>query len=317
MGTRYVGLGHETTYGTPVTATRYEETVADVKPDQGWIIPTPVVSRAFRKKNLGPYLAMGSIGDFGINPEGIVGDLLCGTFGSWLSQQQGGTSAWLHTFAPYDTIEPFTLRLGVEQTERILAGMLVESLSIKMPHDDDIKLSADVLSGFIETKNTIGTPTLSTLQNLHMRDASTVFTIAGSSRKAHLYDCEITIKNNISRKSNYGTRTLATQRLGNREVTGRLSAYFDDTTEYDQFIAGTEFTLIITAVGPTIVGSYKYQLGLELRKCVFLKDAVPAIKPQSDPLVIDAPFKAFYDAGGFNGEARATLQNTITNYNPI
>lgn len=56
--TRYVGMGKETTYGTAVAATRYGETIASLKPDQGWKIPKPVAYRAFMKKYLGPYQTM-------------------------------------------------------------------------------------------------------------------------------------------------------------------------------------------------------------------------------------------------------------------
>ena len=315
MGIRYTALGKETgEYGTPVAATRYAEAIASIKPDQGWNIPSPIASRAFRKRNLGPYRARGLIGDFPVEPENIIGELLMGVFGSE-TPTNPYAGVYLHTFAPADTLPSYTLRLGVEQTERILAGGLIESLTVKFPHDNDIQASAEVLSGFVETKVAIGTPTISALQALNMQNAASVLTIATVNKRTLIYDLGVTLKNNIPfDRGDLSGRTFATKRYGQRKVSGRLSAYFDDTTEYDRFIAGTEFTLIATAVGPIFASTYTYQLGFELRKCAY-SGGVPDVKPQSDPLVIDAPFEALYDAtDGFNAEAKATLQNAVAAY---
>jgi len=314
--TRYIGLGKELNYGEAVAASRYAEAVASIKPDQGWVIPPPIASREFRKRNLGPYRARGQIREFPVEPENIIGELLYAVFGNVSSAQQGGTSAYLHTFSPADTLPSYTVRIGVEQTERILLGGLVESLGIRFRHDDDVKATAEFLSGFLETKASLGSPTISALQALNMQEASSALSIAGVSKRNVVYDLEINIKNNIPfQRGDLSGRTFAKKRYGQREVTGKLSAYFDDTAEYDRFIAGTEFTLIILANGPIITGAYRYYLSFELRKCIYLRDSVPDIAPQNEPLVIDAPFKAFYDTtGGFNAEAKATLQNTITSY---
>ena len=313
MGNRYLGLGKESTYGTAVAATRYLEAIASIKPDQGWIIPPPIASRAFRKRNLGPYRARGTIGDFPVEPENI-GELLLGAFGS-VSTQNLVTGVYKHTFSPANILPSYSVRMGVEQTERILVGGLVESLTVKFAHDKDIQASAEILSGFVEQKAIIGSPTISALQALNMQNAASVLTIDVMNKRNIIYDLELTIKNNIPfDKGDLSGRTFATKRVGQREVSGKLSAYFDDTTEYDRFIAGTEFTLIITAQGPLIVTDYYYKLGFEARKCVY-SGGVPDVKPQNEPLVIDAPFKALYDTtDGFNAEAKATLQNAIAAY---
>jgi hypothetical protein len=316
MGTRYVAVGKETVaYGTPAAATRYAEAIASIKPDQGWVIPPPIASRAFRKSNLGPYRARGSIGDFPVEPENIIGELLMGAFGAE-TPTNPYAGVYLHTFAPADTLPSYTLRLGVEQTERILAGCLIESLTVKFPHDKDVQASAEVLSGFVETKGAIGTPTISSLQALNMQNAASVLTIATVNKRTLVYDLELTIKNNIPfNRGDLSGRTFATKRVGQREVTGKLSAYFDDTTEYDRFIAGTEFTLDVKAVGPIIASTYRYYLEFELRKCIYLSDVSPGVKPQNELLVVDAPFKAFYDTtGAFNAEAKGYLENAIAAY---
>jgi len=675
MASRYVGLGKETTYGIAAEATRYLEAIASIKPDQNWVIPSPIASRAFRKCNLGPYRARGNIGDFPVEPENI-GELLLGVFGSDIVTNPY-TGVYLHTFSPADILPSFTIRKGVEITERVLPGGLTEALTVKFAHDKDIMANAEVFSGFVETKlgtppapsllgtsttcygvnysyqrksfyangrfwcfysdgtnmvyrtsvdgttwtsattikacsdgyefsvlfdgtylhyvqakltslyyrrgtpnangsitwsaveqtvlttynaaeypyvsvdsngyvwisyteyhytgpgandypfviksgnndgtwgttpggfphqlypdpyttwrtsvipltngkmlaiyaftdagikvkswtgsawgsekttssliqdgfahsavaegdnvhivflkkttydilhvkyyyienifgaettiqasaiigsapvlsrnpntnnlycfwvgspvqyhvyykkrigetwdssptdwinesvdgfndngaltafyeaytNKIGLlymtmvggpfkvkfgflafmpqPVISPLQALNMQGATSILTIVGDVR-ALAYDLEITIKNNIPfDKGDLSGRTFSTKRAGQREVTGKISLCFNNTTEYDRFIAGTPFTLIVRADGPVISGVYRYFIGLELRKCIYI-GGVPDVKAQNESLVIDAPFKAFYDStDGFNAEAKATLQNTIAAY---
>lgn len=314
MGTRYVGLGKEDTYGDMVVADRWAEAVASMKPDQGFIIPKPVASRADRKRNLGPYRARGNIGDFPVEPENIIGELLYGVFGGHaVTNPYAGV--YLHTFSPADTIPSYTEHLGVELKERLIGGALIESLTVKFAHDNDILANAEVFSGFTESNTTIQTPTISPLQALNMQNASSVLTIATVSKRSLISDLEISIKNNIPfNKGSLADREFSTKRIGKRDVTGKLTAYFDDTTEYDRFLAGTEFTLIITALGPLIASTYRYQLGFELRKCAYT-GGTPDVKAQDELLVIDAPFKALYDTtGGFNAEGKATLQNGIATY---
>ena len=314
MGFRYIGLGKEATYGSAVAASRYLEAIASIKPDQNWVIPPPIASRAFRKRNLGPYRARGNIGDFPVEPENI-GELLLGVFGTVASVQQGSTAAYLHTFSPADTLPSYTVKIGVEQTQRVLPGGLIEALTVKFPHNGDITANAEVLSGFVESKASVVGPTISPLHALNMQDADSILTIADLNRRTLAYDLELTIKNNIPfDKGNLAGRYFEPKRFGQREVSGKLSTYFDDTTEYDRFIAGTEFTLVIVAQGPEFVTGYYYTLKFELRRCAY-SGGVPDVKPQNEPLVIDAPFKALYDTtGGFNAEAKATLRNTITSY---
>lgn len=309
---RYIGLARErSTYGTPEAMIHTEDAKSSFKPDQNWIMPPSIARRDATKRNLGPYRTRGSIGDFPVCPEGIIGDLLYGVFGSISTSTPYG-NVYIHTFSPADTLPSYTMRQGVEQTERIIPGGLVESLKVRFPHNDDIQANAEVLSGFPETKTSLGTPLISPLQALNMQGATSVLTIEGANKRNLIYDLEIMVKNNIPfDRGDLSGRTFATKRFGQREVTGKLSAYFDDTTEYDRFIAGTEFALIVRADGDIFqVGGYKYYLQFELRKCIYLRDTAPDVTPINSPLVIDAPFKAFYDTtGGFNAEAKATLQN--------
>lgn len=314
---RYLAIGKETVaFGTPAAAVRYEAGVGDVKPDQNWIIPEPVVQREMRKKSLGIYRARGTIGENFAEPEGILGDLLLGAFGSE-SVTTPITGVKRHLFTGAETLPSYTLRLGVEQTQRIIAGMLVESLTLKYKYNDAVKYTAEVLSGVVETKAAIDTPTLSALKSFAPTEGTNVCTIATADKKALVYEAELTIKNNIPfDRGSLAGRGFDTKRYGKREVSGKLSMYFDDSTEYDRFIAGTEFDLNLKIQnGEIVVEPQPYYLELDVRKCVYEKGVAPPVKPQNEPLVVDAPFKAFYDTtAGFNSECKVTLQNSIAAY---
>jgi hypothetical protein len=191
-----------------------------------------------------------------------------------------------------------------------LAGCLVNSLKIRFPHEDNIKATADILQGgAIETKGSLQTPSFSTLQPFAASPAA-VLTIAAADKKAYVYDGEVSIDNRIPDRGSLSSRYMPRIRQGERQVTGKISAYFDETVEYDRFLAGTEFELIAKWEGPVITGAYKYSLQLQLAKCVYLRDVAPHVAAASEPLVIDAAFQSFYDST-YN-DITVALQNTIS-----
>jgi len=312
---RYVGLGKETTYGVSVATTRYIDTIADIKPDQNWLIPTPIGQRMFWKKALGMYRSRGTVGDFPVEPENL-GEILLGVLGS-VTTTNPASGVYLHEFKGADSIPSYTLRKSVEQTDRVLPGGLFESLTLRInPEDREaaVKAKAELLSGFVETKAIPVSPSFSTLQPFDLGNAGNEMQIAGVNKKDLVFDFEVTMKNNIPfGRGDLSGRTFSKKRLGSREITGKLSAFFDDTTEYDRFIAGTDFSLWAFIKGPVISGAYSYTLSISLPKCVYLRDATPNIVPMNEPLVINAPFKAFYDPSS-TYDFLISLQNTISGY---
>jgi len=312
---RYVGLGKETVYGSAVAASCYSPVVASLKPDLNWIIPVPVADRSYRKKVMGNYRARGNIGEFEVDPEGLIGYLLLGVFGKE-TVTVPDTGVYIHTFKSASTLPSFTARLGVEVTERVAPGVLVESLTLRFSQGQPVKAQAEIYSGFPESKNAINSsPAFSTLDFFTQQNNATSFTIGGVESGTLIYDLEVTIKNNIPfNLGDLSGRTFSTKRYGQREVTGKVSLYFEDTEEMDRFLSGAEFTLAASVAGATITGAHKYGVGFDLRKCVYLKDAVPDITNISEGLkIVNAPFQAFYDSG-LDSEASATLQNTISTY---
>lgn len=311
---RYIGIGKETSYGTAVAATRYVEAVDTFQPDPGVVILDPVAQRARKDKVLTKFRARGNIGAWEVKPEDIIGEALYGVLGAVSSAQQGGTSAYKHTFTPADTIKSWTLRKGVELNELVYPGCLFNQLTFQTRHPEILKAILEVFGvGAAPSKVSLGTPTFSALQPFVYHQCT--ITLAGSDKSTLVYDASVVINNNIPiNRGGHGNKYIPKIRVGDRVVNGKLSTYFDETDQYDAFIAGTEFTLNLKWVGATIEGSYKYTLELDLAKCVYRSRGAPEIKSIKEPLAVDAPFDALYKTDSYNAEMKAYLTNTITSY---
>jgi hypothetical protein len=310
---RYVGIGRETgSYGTAVAAVRYAEAVAKIKPSQGWVIPEPVARRDPQKANLGPYRARGNVGPFEAEPQNVFLDLMYAALGKVTTT---GTGPYTHQFRGEDSLPSYTLRLGVEKTERVLPGCLVESLRIHIPWNGDVMAQAEIFSGFPETKASLATPTISPLKafNQCTYPSSNLMTIQTKDCRSLVYDLEFLIKNNIPfNRGALDGRNFSVKRYGKREITGKLSIAFDDTDEYDRFIAGTDFTLVAHIVGDIISGADRYSLHFEMGTCRYVGDAVPDVTPINEPLVIaDAAFQSFYDPS-YTNALEAAIINSVS-----
>jgi len=313
--TRYIGIGKESTFGQAVAASRYVEASDSFQPDPGVTILEPVAFRASMYQQLTKFRARGNIGAWKVLPEDIIGEALYGVLGAKSSAQQGGTAAYKHTFTPADTIVSWTLRKGVELTELVNPGCLFNKLTLNSRHAEMLEAILEVVGvGAAPSKTTLGTPTFSTLLPFVYHQCTIL--LAGGNKSTMVYDSSVDINNNVPvDKGGHGSQYMPKIRVGNREVSGKLSTYFDETNQYDAFIAGTEFTLNLKWVGAQIGATgYYYTLELDLPRCIYTSRGAPEIKPLAEPLVIDAPFRALYKTDTYNADIKAYLTNTITAY---
>jgi len=317
---RYLGLGREDSgFGTAANASRYVETIAKLIPDQGWIIPDPICDPSRTKKNLGPYRIRGNVGPFDVTPDNI-GEMINAALGNnAYNATNNDTKSRTHSWKCGNDLDSYTLRIGAEIEERILAGMLANSLNFKASHGENVQATvAWVGPGAAESSTTLDTLTrsnLSALQPFVYHQASgTLLVGAGSpgDKSANIFDIELNIENNIPvDRGNFNSRYMPKIRRGSRSVTGKLSAFFDDDDEYDRFIAGTPFILDLKFVGPTITSPRYYTLRWYMPVCVYLRDAAHPIQPMDEPLAIDCPFQALYDDGTYT-ELYIQLENQLT-----
>jgi len=290
---RYFGIAQEYTFKTEKAASVYTNISREsIVPDQGWIIPETVARRTFDKKVLGAFRARGNI-EFPVEPENGIGWYLKWVLGSVTSSQQGGTSAYKHTFKSADAIKSFTGRVGVDISERILGGCLLNSLALRFAHGEELTGVAEVFAAE-EAKGSIGSPTFSALDPFVFSQATVEF---ADEAKAIVAEGEVRINNRIPfDRGVLGSRYFPKIMVGKRLVDGRLSLFFDDAAEYDRFLAGTEFKLELLTQGPQIGATgYYYSLNVIMTKCIYLRDTAPHVD-RRELIVLDAPFQAFYDS---------------------
>ncbi len=317
---RYVALGVEENLGAVAEATRYQESVETIATDLGWIIPEPISKRAYQKRQAGPYRELGDIGEFDVDPNGIIGDLLYGVLGKVTPHPQDppNEEAIMHSFVPWDTLPSYTVRIGTEQNERILEGMMVNSLKLRFATGENLKATAGMIGPHSpETDQVLQTPTINPLQAFTYHQASIKTGEAETEMNTFVYAAEILINNNLPTKGDLSSRYLTTKRYGHRKVTGKLSMYFESEVERDKFLLGTPFNLIVTFTGPIIAGTtLPYYLQVILYQCQYT-GGTSHVKPHTEPLVLDAPFQAFYEGVSplAEKEIEAAIQDTVSNYN--
>lgn len=312
---RYVALGKESSFQVAVAASVYLNARCSDNPDNNVVTLKPVATQNETDYLVGPYTNQGKIEEYYVKPDNI-GELLMAIFGTDTPAQQGGSAAYLHTFTFNDVPPSYTVRKGVELDEEVLAGCLFNDLNVKFTAKDGVKAAAGFYNTKLKTSTTIGVPSLSSLSAfpcMNLSAASGNLTIAGSDKRATIYEAEIDVARSIpfNKVFNLSSREMPAKMVGGRTVTGKLSAIFNSITERDRVLAGTPFTLVANIAGALIADTYYYSLGFELRNCVYLSGGSPAVKDADEPLVAEMPFRAHYDTtDGFNAVAKAYLQNT-------
>lgn len=197
-----------------------------------------------------------------------IGEIVHMLLGDPTSAQQGGTTAYLHTWTPANTLLPQSYTVFVDRSLNVLKynGCNVSELKITGTPEDFIQIEAKMM--FLnEASGSIGSP--SYVESEEMTFQHVTFKIAGtSSTEVKQFEC--TIKNGLFRK-----RVTAQVQTPEQLVATMLSAdvsftvYFEDATERDKFIAGTASSIEIVCTGDTISGAFTYTFEVLLDSFVY------------------------------------------------
>jgi len=318
---RYFGLKKEAEYGDLVDGPldRYEGYATEnIQLDPNYVIPAPTAHLSYRKRQRGLYRAQGPV-VFPVSPNSVISDVLKGVFGKVETTTPAG-DVKLHTYTPQAELPSYTMRVGIEKTERVLPGCLFESLTLRYRPGEPLEAEASVYSGIEEQADTPLTwddlkGRLDPLEFFTQLKGKTNFTIGtDDDRMADVTSFDVTIANNI----NFTAGDLESQyynvlERGPLEVTGNLELRFRELTDFNNFKAGTPFDFIAVLSGKNIEGAYDYSIGLNLYQLQILREGAPPLRAMDEPLRINAPFQAFYDPTE-NLEVKAFVQNTITPY---
>jgi hypothetical protein len=288
MVDRYIGVVQEATFKTDpgsgyVYIDIYDEKVV---PDKDLIAFETAASRSYNKRTYGNFRAQGDI-NFPVLADAGLGWILKFVMGGTVSSGSSG-SGYTHTFKCSDTIKSFTTKIGITDfasMQRSLTGVLADTLTFKAEYLKALDATLKLVGFNTETKEAIADPAVSALNPFVFSQG--VYKTGGTVR-AYLHGFTLNIANNIP-----SDKWFNKVHVGKRKVDGTISLVFDDTTEYDRFLAGTPFALEITFTG-ALFGITYYTLRFYLPVCVFLKDVTPHINKR-EMCIIDAPFQAFYD----------------------
>lgn len=306
--TRYVGIGREAPFKTPVAATKYIDVVGEsLVPSRGYRITSGVGSQAPLGKSATREGARGGI-VFPVRPDNIT-NILKSVMGAVTSTIIGATTAYTHVFKMDDVLTSLTLRVGKELDEEIYAGCVTDSLALSGAADDDLQASVGIIGAQKPTTGAIAAPTFSAIPTFPYQQ--NVVTLGGAAFAV----CEgfiLQINRSIDDYRVCGDLTLPRIKPQNRMVSGRMVLDFADITQRDIFLNDTELAnLRFKFEGGTIPAApaSKYTFDIVLPKLWYAAYPGPSLRGRAR-LQAAADFGTLYDAT--DTELKITIINEET-----
>ena len=271
---------------------------------------------------MGAYHMEGSIPQI-VTPNGHIGYWLGLALGDPTSAQQGGTTAYSHTYEGDDDLKTCSLwfKRGGNQQVVIPYGV-VNTLELKQSVDDVLRATI----GFIGQNESINADDFSTadaydtIEPFHNMD----LTVTGPVNAAQVHNSTITIDNgyDVANGRVHGSRFFAAMVPGKRTVTGSFDLWFDDDGDYQSFWGSTSDTTpnvdgIFSTIPLEFVWdtnteagtAYDYSLTITIPEAVFETTAVTI----GDRIKQTVNFSAQYDTGD-SYEVQVVLINKVASY---
>jgi len=300
---RYLGIGKESVYGTPVAAQYYIPIISEsLKLEHGYIHPETVAYRELDKVVAGKKLVTGGWEQYVTYDKGI-GLILKALLGSE-TKTNPTTGVAKHEFKKAASIPSLTVRVGLHDVkEKILEGIGINELTFELIAGELLTCSVDCV-GEDESTGTLGTPTFSTQDFI---DSSKINTFKLDTNSVTPERFTITIRNNIDTDAyQLGARTLPRLEPTSLEVEGEMDIRFLSTSHLDDFLNSTKKDLQVILRGPVITGGYYNELQIDCDEIIY--DAADAYIDRQERIVQNLKFTAIRDAT--SGEpVIITLQN--------
>ena len=274
----YIGFGKEQTEGTAVAPTTFLALDSFSFDDSDELI-IPKQIRGERDNVVAmpaPYTVTGTAAG-ALSPDEF-GYMLKSGFAATVQTSAYTGGGYTHVMTPGKASDTFTFEKSAQDVLIMrYTGVRVNTLEIKSNFGEIVALSLG-LDGIGREKytGTAATPTYA---------ASSVypFTFAGATVKVGnstsnvTKDVTMSVNNNASHIGTLrGTRAYSRVALGWREVSLSMTMDFQDTTEYDLFLGGTEFAVEYYFEGSTITGGTgKNSLKIAYPRVRFMKIGMP------------------------------------------
>ena len=315
----HIGIGKETTWGTPVAAEDYVRFVSESLVEE----TEELTGESIRATRDHPDSKQGLIsvaGDIELEVyPGTIGYFLRSIFGDPTSQLVGASNAYQHEFIPSDTPFsddcagwPYTFEVyrDLDQADQY-AGCVVNTLSFSFGVGQKILRATASIIGKQMTKISKTTPSFAD-EDVFTWDQATIQ--IGGAQNNNLESLELSFEAGLAGVPllNGTKRVAKVLPDGFRTGSGTLTfGVVDDHTEYDKYIGWTTQAMQIKFEGALIEGSYKYTLQFDFPKVLYR--SYPINVSGSGRLTVGADVKFERDPSqGYM--VKVTLINTKSDY---
>lgn len=310
----YLGYGVESTYGTIVSRTLFQEINSESIVKNRELVESASIYRAGilnTKVVQGAVSVAGDI-EFDAQYEGWE-TLLKHVFGAVQSTQQGSTSAYRHNFTIADVL-PTGLSFEVFRDSSnfasesnkafIYSGCKITSMTFSAAVSELLKISMSIF-GQNEERRTKTSETFNTSRLAVYHQGVLKWNTVDREVSAF----SVTLNNSLDPRPKLGSQ-LSREPLRNAkvEVSGSFTAEFSSWAMYDDFLNAAERVLNVHFDGPLIQNGYPYYIDMNVNVGIITGLRVNLNAPGR--LILELDFKG-YRTTSIN-ELVIELQNTVT-----
>jgi len=318
-----VGLTEESGFGAGGAPSQYADVVSDgFSGDNNTNYLSTIRGRDTYAGEAGEFNDEGSV-DLPVSPEGAIGLLLKGAFGSSSvttsdPDGDGVNEVGTHVFTTDDRLPSFAFEVGVGAVDAIRhKGVVVDTLEVSQSPGDRVTASTDLPAQQPDPQGAQATPSYDNLRTFQYHDATVE--LLGTDRSVDAQDITVGVSNSVDmpvRTSRFPDKAF----LGQREVTAEVTLDFENMNVWEAFWGSSsgpadqldDVAFNIKWVGPETIAdtTTAYSLEFDLPKCRI--NTHEATLNEQDMVAEDVELRALQDVGGKGYDVQATLVNGVT-----
>jgi len=306
--TRFAQFLREATYATKPTGSlrAFNFSSHSLTANNNVIIDDGAGSLDPLNAQLGAFNVTGTI-DTWLYPN-VVASLACSGINKATTSTDSGSGApYQHVMKPGESLDSIYLELGYDGVgTRTVLGAVVNQITIEGVKRERTGCSLDIVG----SKEPQTGSTLAAAQAVTLAPPTPPFVFQegaityDGSAKTDIESLSVSINNNLpDDKFRIGDRYLGdiTANLGKREITMTADIRFEAATDYNKFIAGTKFAVIMDNTRGSA-----YEFKLDMQECIYT--GFPTNVSGRDRFLPSAEMKALYDTS-----AQKALEVTVKN----